>query len=285
VEAHQDNRVRYWLRNAGLSLTYSVLLLAVLCLAELFAATGFESRYQSSTEYQSRKHWLLRGERERGTLVQFSNYGTHSAPPGLSQSQVLERLRERYPNDFDTKKVVWVLRDEESAFFYRLVPNWAAILFILTLTFACFVIPLHLARAPRDSSYVASGRLADVLALIQSLAFDADSHRSENGLQAELQGTPKSGRTWTDVARAHPELFRVKTSGEHVVSLIARHVTGKVGERREPLSADHGTSLMRLAVDLHDREQERARGWRVWIPLIVTFTASVFTLIGAMVGK
>lgn len=281
----QNSAMRHWFRSVGLSLAPSIALLVVLCLVELFVFTRFESQFQSSTDYRAQKHWLLRGERERGTLVELSGYGFHSAPPGLSQPQVLERLKQRYPNDFDPKKVVWVLRDEESAFFYRLVPNWAALLFVLFLLFACLVFPIYVACPRHTSSYVAAGRLADVLALIQALAFDRYSHRSESGLQSELQGTPRSGDSWTQIASAHPELFRVKPTGENVISLIARHMTEKTEDQRDPLSAEHGTSLMNLAVELHDREQERARGWRVWMPLIVAFTAGLFTLLGAVVSK
>lgn len=275
----------HWFRSAGLSIASSIALLVVLCLVELFVSTRFESQFQSSTDYRAQKHWLLRGERERGTLVEFSGSVFHSAPPGLGQPQVLELLKQRYPNDFDAKKVVWVLRDEESAFFYRLVPNWAALLLVLFLLFSCLVFPIYVGCPRRTSSFVAAGRLADVLALIQALAFDRYSHRSESGLQSELQGTPRSGDSWTQIASAHPELFRVKSTGENVTSLIARHVTEKTEDQRDPLSAEHGTSLMNLAVELHDRELERARGWLVWMPLIVAFTAGLFTLLGAVLSK
>jgi len=47
----------------------------------------------------------------------------------------------------------------------------------------------------RFRRYLQPGRLNDVLALIQVLAFDMYSHRSERGLQEELQGKPQSVET------------------------------------------------------------------------------------------
>jgi len=41
-------------------------------------------------------------------------------------------------------------------------------------------------------AYLKHGRLADVLALLQVLALDKSAHRSEAGLQEELQGVPAS---------------------------------------------------------------------------------------------
>ena len=81
--------------------------------------------------------------------------------------------------------------------------------------------------ASEDRQYLNPSRLADVLGLIQVLALDDNTHRSEEGLRSELQGSPKSGASWTEIARAHPEFFRVRPEGEHVVSLIARHVLPK----------------------------------------------------------
>jgi hypothetical protein len=128
----------------------------------------------------------------------------------------------------------------------------------------------------RAGAYLTPGRLGDVLALIQVLALDEKSHRSKDGLASELQGNPRSTENWRLVAQEHPEFFRVRPDGEHIVSLIARHVSAQ----EVPLSAEHMSKLLTLAVDLHDREVRRAQVWHVWIPVIVAVTASVFTLFG-----
>lgn len=273
--------IRAWKHAVGLALVGSLLLVTILCLAEFFLATRFESQFQKPAAFRAREHWLLRGERERGNLVEFANYGFHSALPGKSQSEVFELLRKYYPTEFDAKKVVWVLADREEAFFYRIVPNWAAILVLLSVLFLLLLVPSKLAIRIRSSSYSVDSRLADVLALIQVLAFDQLAHRSEDALRGELQGGPKSAASWSDVAMAHPELFRVKESGEHRVSLIARHVSDSSDPGRPVLSEVQSAALMNLAVDMHDREQQRSRGWQVWVPLIVALVAGTFTVVGA----
>src|SRR5271168_1743170 len=73
-------------------------------------------------------------------------------------------------------------------------------------------------------AYTKPGRLSDVLALIQVLALDEHSHRSEPGVKQELQGNPSSSDSWVTLAKEHPEFFRVKSEGDHVLALVARHV-------------------------------------------------------------
>lgn len=130
------------------------------------------------------------------------------------------------------------------------------------------------------SSYLASDRLADVLALIQVLALDKDSHRSESGLKDELRGAPRSVDSWAQLAEAHPEFFRVAEDAKFGISLVARHVLPRDDTGYRPLPADYASKLLQLAVDLHDRAIRRSQYWHVWIPLIVALTAGVFTLFG-----
>ncbi|MBK5273878.1 MAG: hypothetical protein JJE30_02340 [Desulfuromonadales bacterium] len=130
------------------------------------------------------------------------------------------------------------------------------------------------------SQYLIAGRLSDVLALIQVLALDEHTHRSEDGLFSELQGKPQSAPSWPEVAEKHPEFFRVRPTGEHRVSLVARHVTPKGEDGMRPFPADYTSKLLQLAVELHDREVRRSQAWQIWIPIIVSITAGVFTLFG-----
>lgn len=130
------------------------------------------------------------------------------------------------------------------------------------------------------SEYLLPGRIGDVLALLQVLAMDEHAHRSENGLASELQGPPRSAKSWPEIAKRHPEFFRVKPDGEHRVSLIARHVTPRDESGRRPLPADYTSKLLQLAVELHDRELRRSQRWHVWVHLIVALTAGAFTLFG-----
>ena len=110
------------------------------------------------------------------------------------------------------------------------------------------------------SEYLRQSRLADVLALIQVLALDKDAHRSDAGLQQELQGKPHSASSWSELAKHHPEFFRVNEESEWGTSLIARHVIPEQDGRRELENAFIQT-LLGIAVDMHDREVRRSDRW------------------------
>lgn len=118
-------------------------------------------------------------------------------------------------------------------------------------------------------SYLAPGRLQDVMALIQVLGLDEHAHRSEDGLQSELQGIPRSGATWAEVAQAHPEFFRVRPEGEHRVSLVSRHVTPKNEKDVRQLPPEFIGKLLQAAIDLHDRQVRRDERWAYWVPILV----------------
>jgi hypothetical protein len=113
------------------------------------------------------------------------------------------------------------------------------------------------------------------MALIQVLALDKYSHRSEEGLQSELQGTPLSTKTWTLVAEAHPEFFRVKSDSKHSTSLVARHVSPD-----RTLSAEFTGTLINAAVEIHDRQVRRSERWTYLVPIWVALIAGVLSLIG-----
>ena len=136
------------------------------------------------------------------------------------------------------------------------------------------------ATKSRKSPYLISGRLSDVLALIQVLALDESSHRSKEGLRSELQSEPLSAESWPDLAKAHPEFFRVKPDGEHRVSLTARHVTPKIGDTRPVLPSDYTSKLLQLAVELHDREVRRNQSWHVWLPVLSAVLGGALALLG-----
>src|SRR5215472_1052338 len=140
-------------------------------------------------------------------------------------------------------------------------------------------------RRVEDRQYLKVGRLADVLALLQVLALDPYSHRSEDGLQSELQGPPKSEIDWTSVAKEHPEFFRVKVKqeGGSSISLIARHVLPKTEQGTRELSPEFVGQLITSAVDLHDRQLKRNERWTYLVPIWVALLAGIFTLGTALV--
>jgi hypothetical protein len=137
-----------------------------------------------------------------------------------------------------------------------------------------------------QGSYLQHGRLGDVLRLIQVLAYGPASRRTDDGLRKEFEIGPLSGASWQVVAAQHPELFRVRSDVEKpFISLISRfmqeeEVTLEGEKRHPPLTPDAASSLIELAIELHDREVRRSQEWHVYLPVIVAITAGVFTLFG-----
>jgi len=134
-----------------------------------------------------------------------------------------------------------------------------------------------------ESNYLHKDRLADVLALVQVLALDEDAHRSEQGLHTELQASPRSAETWTNLAADHPEFFRVMPGGDHRVSLLSRHVTKRVEGKHPVLEGAHVHGLLRAAIEMHDRQVRRSERWTylipIWAALVVAVSSIVVVLI------
>jgi hypothetical protein len=134
-------------------------------------------------------------------------------------------------------------------------------------------------------NYLKPGRLADVLTLIQVLAYGPDSRRTEEGLQTELKSSPQTAESWVALAKQHPEFFRVRSDVERpMVALVSRFVQEEEqtpqGKKHLPLASDTTSKLMALAIELHDRETRRSQSWHVYVPIIVAVTAGVFTVVG-----
>lgn len=131
--------------------------------------------------------------------------------------------------------------------------------------------------------YLKTNRLADVLALIQVLALDKDTHRSESGLTDELQGKPKSAKNWETVSNEHPEFFRVKTAGVNSISLVSRHVLPETNGVKE-LPIGFTQKLFETAIQLHDKQVKRSEKWKVWIPILAVIISGTISLIVAFGG-
>jgi hypothetical protein len=63
----------------------------------------------------------------------------------------------------------------------------------------------------KGSRYTSTGRLADVIALIQLLAFAPHTRRSEQGITEQLKGKPQSADSWLNIGQQHSEFFRVSS--------------------------------------------------------------------------
>jgi hypothetical protein len=128
--------------------------------------------------------------------------------------------------------------------------------------------------------YTNPNRLADVLALIQILALAKYRHRSDKGLTDEMQGSPRSGSSWKEIAQQHPEFFRVNDTERLGISLVSTHVLPKDESGNRELPSDFLSILFQTAINLHDRQQNRAHHWNVYIPILVAVVAGLFTIFG-----
>lgn len=141
------------------------------------------------------------------------------------------------------------------------------------------------------NKYLKPGRLSDVLALIQVLALDPSTYRSETGkkegkiqgLQGEFQDKPESAETWTKVASEHREFFRVNPDQDNSVSLVARHVTPMNTDGVRELPEAFTGKLMELAIDLHDRQVKHAERWTYLIPILVALLGGLGAIAAAII--
>ena len=148
------------------------------------------------------------------------------------------------------------------------------------------------------SLYLKPGRLSDVLALVQVLAYGELTKQTDAGLTNQLRRGPLTADTWINVGRQHPELFRVLEaeahgSGQETVALISRLFQpalpaspSNVPPKSTPLTPDVTGKLIELAVELYDREVQRRDRWKsVMVPMIVAVIAAVAAVTSAVIGS
>lgn len=152
---------------------------------------------------------------------------------------------------------------------------------------------MNLLPSKQYSKYLKNGRLSDVLALIQVLALDSSTYRSDSGiiegtnkgLEGELQGKPVSADKWSVVAIEHPEFFRVNQNKKNAVSLVARHVTPKNDNGVRVLPNEFIGKLLELAVHLHDRQIKLAERWTYLVPIWVSLISALGAILVAFLYK
>jgi len=149
---------------------------------------------------------------------------------------------------------------------------------------------------PSTSLYLKPGRLSDVLALVQVLAYGELAKQTDAGLMNQLRRGPLTADTWTNIGRQHPELFRVLEAEAHAskqetVALISRlfqpALPGPdVPPKSTPLTPDVTSNLIELAIELYDREVQRRDRWKsVMVPMIVAVVAAAASVTGAVIGS
>lgn len=131
--------------------------------------------------------------------------------------------------------------------------------------------------------FLKAHRLQDIIALIQILALREYSHRSNEGLNADALGGPKSSKSWIEIAEEHPEFFRLDPDAKNALSLVARHALPAHAKDtdRSTLAAD----LIRIAIELHDRQEQAAHRWQALIPLFGAALTAAVALVGLWVRK
>lgn len=142
--------------------------------------------------------------------------------------------------------------------------------------------------ATADNCYQEDGRIREVLALIEVLAYGKEASRSELALRDEFQTSPRSATSWVALAESHPEFFRVreeiagssKLATKRLVSLVRRCVQSSTpvdGATEEPLPVESVDELMEKAVSIHDRQR-----W-VWTKpaflALISAAASILTAV------
>lgn len=140
-----------------------------------------------------------------------------------------------------------------------------------------------------EHPYLHAGRLQDVLALIQLLGYGTKPDLTPRQVCESLQDVAEDGKPtqsrmnhWEQVARVHPEFFRV--SGKSAsISLAARFVAGTEQSARilQPEIVKH---LMRTAVDIHDREARRSERWTLYLPLVIAIIGAIGSFATALVS-
>jgi hypothetical protein len=119
------------------------------------------------------------------------------------------------------------------------------------------------------------------MALIQVLALHKYGDRSEKGLTDEVHASPRSGSTWKEIAQQHPEFFRVNDAERLGVSLVARHVLPRGEEGKRELPPDFVSTLLQTAINLHDRQVERAHRWKTYMNVVIP---GILVIVAALLG-
>jgi hypothetical protein len=134
--------------------------------------------------------------------------------------------------------------------------------------------------------YLIPGRLEDVVLLIQLLAADERGQIYDDTIQRELGIGPASAdaKNWASVAGEHPEFFRV--SGEtsnKAIMLLAKFAMRK--SANDPAPQELLTTLIRIAIQLSERQAKAAEQRKANLPLWVALIAGAFTLLATMLPR
>jgi len=126
--------------------------------------------------------------------------------------------------------------------------------------------------------YLKPNRLSDVIRLISVLGVDeAYSFRKNDSLTTTLNGKPKSGKDWFEIAKEHPEFFKFNIAGDTVVLLFRAIVKLDENGKRAPLSIDQTQKIIDQAISLHDKQIARLQKNSFLMPILTAIIASLTT--------
>lgn len=106
------------------------------------------------------------------------------------------------------------------------------------------------------------------------------------GASRGVEPASEGATNWANVAREHPEFFRVSGESENkAISLLAKFALRKSDKEYQP--HDLLTSLIDIAMKLNERQVEAEAVTRrsSYLPLWVAFIAGAFTLLATMLPR
>jgi hypothetical protein len=129
------------------------------------------------------------------------------------------------------------------------------------------------------SSYLIPNRLSDLIRLISVLGIHEEfAFRKNDGLEKTLNGKPRSGKEWFDIAKEHPEFFKLNTD-TNSITLLVRFLNRKPNGQKfdyPALSSIETQKLVDQAIVLHDKQISR---FQLLIPVYLAILALIVNLI------
>lgn len=121
------------------------------------------------------------------------------------------------------------------------------------------------------AAYLDGNRLEDVIFLIQYLGL-GESFSLADGV-TPFSVSPSSAKRWSDIARDHPEFFRLTEANTSALSL--RYYLRQVGGNPAPISIDLVQQLVQNAMALHERQAKRVELWKSWVTMVAAVAAAI----------
>ncbi len=120
------------------------------------------------------------------------------------------------------------------------------------------------------AAYLTANRLEDVIFLIQYIGLGQAASLTDGTTPHGV--APRSAGRWSEIARDHPEFFRLTEANTSILS--PRHYLGVGGGNPPPLPAETVQTLVKNAMDLQERQAERVEVWKTWVTMLAAVVAA-----------